>query len=73
MLVVRESQGRSQLRLPRKLWREAREKERVGLRGHIEVREISNPKNAMGRISWILCGAILNPWADRGGIISGIY
>ena len=53
MLVGRGSQGQSQLRLPRKLWREAREKERVGLRGRIEVRDISVPKNVMGRLSWI--------------------
>jgi hypothetical protein len=25
----------------------------VGLKGHIEVRDISVPKNAMGGISWI--------------------
>lgn len=53
-----ESHGQSQLRLPKVLWREARvifgEKKRVGLIGRIEVKEISVPKNAMGRISCIL-------------------
>jgi hypothetical protein len=37
----------------------------VGLRRHIEVREISVPKNVMGGLSWILGGDILNPREDK--------
>lgn len=37
----------------------------MGLRGHIDVRKISIPKNVMDRISCILC---LNPRDDREGI-----